>query len=474
MPERHRAEVPGVTPGAVVRSGLCIGCGSCVAQGNPAAADAGTGDAQPHMALDRYGELKPRGTPLWLRQGPPAFSRTCPFSPEAADESRLAGALFADAPLPDGPMGRVGRMRAAYVGHAAEPGFRERGSSGGMVSWTAAELLRTGMVDAVAHVATADDGRLFRYRLSRTPDELAAGAKSRYYPVEMSEVLQETRRTPGRYAVVGVPCFIKAVQLLRQEDPVLRERIVATLGLFCGHMKSTRLIESFAVQMNVPMAEVQSLDFRLKNPQRPANWYTAHFTLRDGRTVQRDWFHLAEGDWGSGFFQNEACNFCDDVVSETADIAFGDAWLEPYTSDGRGTNVVIVRSAALQALVDRGIEDGRLALSPVDADFVARTQAAGLRQRGEGLAYRLSWHRTGLRPVKRVRADARLPWRRKLVYRTRAAISSGSRRLFALSRAARLPWLYLGWARAALALYHGLAYSRGTLGAWIARIAKQT
>ncbi|WP_280807306.1 Coenzyme F420 hydrogenase/dehydrogenase, beta subunit C-terminal domain [Variovorax boronicumulans] len=195
---------------------------------------------------------------------------------------------------------------------------------------------------------------------------------------------------------------------------------------------------------------------------------------RDGRTVQRDWFHPAEGDWGSGFFQNEACNFCDDVVSETADIAFGDAWLEPYTSDGRGTNVVIVRSAALQALVDRGIEDGRLAPSPVDADFVARTQAAGLRQRREGLAYRLSWHRTGLRPVKRVRADARLPWRRKLVYRTRAAISSGSRRLFALSRAARLPWLYLGWARAALALYHGLAYSRGRLGAWIARIAKHT
>jgi coenzyme F420-reducing hydrogenase beta subunit len=472
MPERRRAAARGLGPGAVARSALCIGCGSCVAQGNAAPADAHTGDAQPRMALDRYGELKPRGTPVWLRQGPPAFSRTCPFSPEAIDESRLADDLFADAPRSDEPIAQVGRLRAAYVGHVAEPGFRERGSSGGMVSWTAAELLRTGMVDAVAHVGTADDGRLFGYRLSRTPDELAAGAKSRYYPVEMSEVLQTIRRMPGRYAVVGVPCFIKAVQLLRREDPVMRERIVATLGLFCGHMKSTRLVESFAGQMNVPMAEVRSLDFRLKNPQRPANWYTAHFALRDGRTVQRDWFHLAEGDWGSGFFQNEACNFCDDVVSETADIAFGDAWLEPYTSDGRGTNVVIVRSAVLEALVSRAIEDGRLALSPVDADFVARTQAAGLRQRREGLAYRLSWHRAGLRPVKRVHADARLAWRRKLVYRARAAISSGSRRLFALSRAARAPWLYLAWARAALALYHGLAYSRGTLGGWIARIAK--
>jgi coenzyme F420-reducing hydrogenase beta subunit len=44
--------------------------------------------------------------------------------------------------------------------------------------------------------------------------------------------------------------------------------------------------------------------------------------------------------WGAGFFQNSACNYCDDVVAETSDIAFGDAWVEPYSSDGRGTNVV--------------------------------------------------------------------------------------------------------------------------------------
>lgn len=470
MPEPGAKAANSAGPHAMVRAGLCIGCGSCVAQGYPE--PSGEHAPSPHMALDRFGELKPHGPPVWLRRGPAAFSRTCPFSPEAADESRLADALFGDAARADG---QIGRFRAAYVGHVAEPGFRERGSSGGMVSWTANELLRTGMVDAVAHVGSAEGGGLFRYRLSRTPDELAAGAKSRYYPVELSEVLQAIRRVPGRYAVVGVPCFVKAVQLLRREDPVMRERIVATLGLFCGHMKSTRLIESFAEQMGVPLADVCNVDFRLKNPQRPANWYTAHFALRDGRTVQRDWFHLAEGDWGSGFFQSEACNFCDDVVSETADIAFGDAWLEPYTSDGRGTNVVIIRSARLHALVAGAVEAGRLALAPVDADFVARTQAAGLRQRREGLGYRLTWHdarRGGVRPVKRVRPDAGIPWRRKLVYRTRAAISTWSRRLFALAKAANAPWFYLGWARAALALYHALAYSRGTLGTWIARLLR--
>ncbi len=453
-------------PAEVVRSGLCIGCGSCVAQSRGEGAVRPRHDV-PRMRLDRHGELQPAGSAAWLRQGPEAFARTCPFSPEARNETELAEALFPAAAQADA---RVGRFESAWVGHAEEGNFRANGSSGGMVSWVASELLRTGRVDAVAHVAPSHDDRFFRYRLSRTPAEIHGGARSRYYPVEMSEVLEAMRAAPGRYAVVGVPCFIKAVQLLRREDPLLRERIAFTLGLFCGHMKSARMVDSFAHQMGVAPAEVREVEYRQKDARRPANWYTASFVLRDGRRVQRDWFHLAEGDWGAGFFQNDACNFCDDVVAETADISFGDAWVEPYSSDGRGTNVVIVRSPLLHAMVSEAVRAQRLALAPVDADFLAETQAAGFRQRREGLAYRLSWRRRGLQPRKRVAPTRALPWRRKLIYRMRAAITRWSRRLFGWARATGTEAIYVRWARGALALYHALAYSRGRLGAWVARL----
>ena len=130
---------------------------------------------------------------------------------------------------------RVGRFEAAWVGHAEEEGFRAQGSSGGMVSWVAAELLARGMVDGVAHVAAADperEGRHFAYRISRSVAEVRQGAKSRYYPIELSGVLDAVREQPGRYAVVGVPCFVKAVHLARAADPLLAERIVFTLGGF--------------------------------------------------------------------------------------------------------------------------------------------------------------------------------------------------------------------------------------------------
>jgi hypothetical protein len=89
-----------------------------------------------------------------------------------------------------------------------------------------------------------------------------------------------------------------------------------------------------------------------------------------------------------------------------------------------------------------------------------------LRQRREGLAYRLSWrHRRGVRPRKRVQPSASsLGFRRKLVYRMRAAITAWSRRLYRVSRRVRLQGLYLHWAWSATALYQAIAYSRGWIG----------
>ena len=318
---------------------------------------------------------------------------------------------------------------------------------------------------------TSGRPRTRRYRLSRTEEDIRAGAKSRYYPVELSEVLRTIRAVPGRYAVVGVPCLIKAVHLLRREDPVLRERVAFTLGLFCGHMKSARFVESLAWQMGVGVTEIHGVEFRRKDPHRPASTYTAQLTLTDGRVVQQDWWHLADGDWGAGFFQHAACNVCDDVVAETADISFGDAWVEPYASDGRGTNVVIVRSPVLEHLVATGIAEGRVQLDPVDSAFVEQTQAAGFRQRREGLAYRLCWRRAGVYPRKRVAPDARtLSARRKLIYRWRSWITAWSHRVFWCARLIRQPRLYIRWARLALTGYHALAYGRGRLGALLTRL----
>jgi coenzyme F420-reducing hydrogenase beta subunit len=450
-----------VSPAEIVRSGLCIGCGSC------AAGRSGAG-----MRWDKNGLLKPDGPGDWLETPSETFGHQCPFSPAAENEDAIAAERFAIASNADA---RIGRFEAAYVGYAVESPFRSQGSSGGLTNWVAAELLRTGAVDGVAHVVPADPGiarRFFEYRISRTINELNAGAKSRYYPIELSGVLREIRATPGRYAIVGVPCFIKAIHLLRRIDPVIRERVTHTLGLFCGHMKSAAMVESFAWQLGAEIEQVRALDYRIKDEGRPANWYRAHLELDDGSTVAKDWWHLADGDWGAGFLQNPACDWCDDVVAETADVSFGDAWVEPYSSDGRGTNVVIVRTKELERMIEQARSEGRIQLEPVDADFIVHTQAAGLRHRRDGLAYRLTWRR-GILPRKRVAPSSDLPLRRKLVYRIRYSIARWSHLMFRLARALHWPALYTSWARAALRLYQSVTWSRGRVGRLLDRLMPQ-
>jgi coenzyme F420-reducing hydrogenase beta subunit len=432
----------------MARAGLCVGCGSCAER----------------MRWDKNGFLKPV-----VAGAPATFAQQCPFSPTAPNEDEIAASRFPEVAAADP---RIGRFESAYVGYAVEDPFRRNGSSGGLTSWVAAELLRSGAVDGIAHVAPTDPatGRHFAYRISRSLDELGSGAKSRYYPVDLSQVLSEIRAIRGRYAVVGIPCFIKAIHLLRGVDPLIRERVTHTLGLFCGHMKSAAMVESFAWQLGTELRRVRALDYRIKDERRPANWYRAHLDLEDGRTAEKDWWHLADGDWGAGFFQNPACDWCDDVVAETADISFGDAWVEPYSSDGRGTNVVVVRSKELKAMIEEARLDGRLSLEPVDAESIVRTQAAGLRHRRDGLAYRLTWRSGRMAPPKRVEPSAALPLRRKLVYRMRHAIARMSHPMLRLARTMRMPALYTSWARAMLRLYQSVTWSQGRLGRVIDRV----
>ena len=426
------------TPELMFKAGLCIGCGAC---GAP-------------VALDPFGEYRPTGPAR------PGFATRCPFSPAAANEDEIAAPLFSKSPKD----GRLGRYRDLLVGYA--PAFRASGSSGGPVSFVLAKLLETGFVDGVAHVAPAADGRLFAYRVSRSLEAIRQGAQSRYYPVELSGVLDVMRRVPGRYAVVGVPCFIKAVRLAMAAEPVLRARIVATIGLVCGHGKSARLAESFAAQLGISAPDLATLSFRVKDPNRPANWYRARATSRDGRVAEGDWWHFAEGDWGAGFFQNRACDFCDDVMAETADLTLGDAWVAPYTEDGRGTNVVLARADWAVRLLADARASGEAVLTPVSPDLVAETQAAGLRHRREGLSWRLARYRGRVPVKKRVAPTAsELPLRRRVIYFMRYLISRQSRVVFAAARTLGQPRLYLLWARPMLRLYQAVAHSRGRLGA---------
>lgn len=394
----------------VVSGGYCVGCGVCVAAAaglkivfNGSRYEVGVANADVAVANNA------------------TFAKVCPFSNQSPDETTHSDKLFGEISYDN----RLGRYRDIYGGYVKTAGYRKGGSSGGMASWILAELLKAGLVDGVIHVKEkVKNEPLFTYEISLSEEAVRAGQKSRYYPIEMSEVLNSIRLMPGRYAIVGVPCFIKAVRSLAEIDEEIRSKIAFTVGLVCGHLKTAYFAKLLAWQAEIPPSDLASIDFRVKVEGSPSSRYAFRATdSRSGENRTRMMSEIIGGDWGLGFFKLKACDFCDDVFAETADIVVGDAWLPRYEKDSEGTNIVVVRNARLSQMIQHGIAAGDLELERLSVEDACASQHSGLMHRREGLSWRLAEaHKlgTGYVPRKRVApGSVEVSRRRARIYRMR-------------------------------------------------------
>lgn len=407
-----------------VARGICIGCGAC--------AVASRGGVTVELGkLGMYSANVDAASPAQLR----AASRVCPFSDESPNEDDLR------APHPGSPAlpqhAALGQYSMVAAGRRTDDGQLTKSSSGGLTSWFTDQLLSRGLVDGVIHVGRAG-GPMFAYEVSESADTTSRTRKSRYYGTTMADVLEAVRTDERTFAIVGVPCFIRAARALCREDAVLARRLKFFVGLVCGHMKSHAYAESLAWQVGIEPRRLGDVDFRVKNPARGAPDYD--FAARaDGDPTYSvaPTNSLVGTSWGHGAFQPEACNFCDDVFAETADVAFGDAWLPEYSADWRGTNVVVSRNTVVDEIMRDGAAGGGILVQPLTPERAAKSQAGGLRHRRQGLAVRLHDDLAGGLSVPRKRVEPRIshvgPNRRALI-RLRRQISEDSHVLFAAAK----------------------------------------
>lgn len=333
---------------------------------------------------------------------------------------------------------RIGYYSSLYAGHVNEGDYRENASSGGMGTWIFKEFFDKNLIDGVIHVKKNPDKSspiMFQYDISRSVDEIKAGAKTKYYPVELSRVLKIVKDTPGKYAVIGIPSFIMALRLLAEQDKVIKERIKFTVGLICGHQKSSKFSEALAWQVGIKPGNLKHIDFRKKLLDKPANNYGVELTgMIDEKevTIVKPTKELLGQNWGQGFFKPVASDFTDDVMNVTADITLGDAWLPEYIKDSKGNNVVVVRDPMIDDLIKDGIKSGMLNLDKVDKETIFRSQKSHYRHTHDELAYRLykkdkvnKW-----RPLTIVQSSNDIPFLRKKVQDLREEISTQSHVLY--------------------------------------------
>jgi coenzyme F420-reducing hydrogenase beta subunit len=400
----------------LVNHDQCIGCGACTV---------GT-ESESKIALNHEGFYGFITNDLTHYD-----QQVCPFLAEKNEDS-IASDLYNELEYKEG-IGFYGKIWAGYVN---EGSFRKQGTSGGMGSWVPAMLIRKKLVDAILHIKSAgfDSHPYYEYAVSCTEESVLEGVQSRYYPAKFDDVINEVLATELKYCFVGLPCHVKAIRLLQDKYPLLKQRIVFVISIVCGHMKSAWWTDMLSWSGGINPKDLSYFQHRTKvdSPSFQIRHYISTAVNKVGFEKVFDTASIPGGKFNSCAFMANACNFCDDIVGETSDIVLGDAWLPRFETDKRGTNLIIVRNKLLEELLESSSLGGLIQLKPITSDDACWAQAGGIRQRREGLAYRLHIRakRRQPNPRKRVQPNGHISVIRKVIYRLRLSVQRRSLTLF--------------------------------------------
>jgi len=324
-------------------TGLCSGCGACVA-------------VCPADAL----RFVPGNTDA------PVNNCYC----KAENDSVPCGACYAACPRVD--LAGQGRMLGSYQEIvAARSVFPvERKQSGGAVTAILVNALDEGLIDAVVTVTRDPWTMKPSSAVITSSDTLIQHAGSRYsWWVPLLASLKEAvvTRKYRRIAVVGVPCVARATQMIRTSDHELlrpyAKAIRLVIGLFCtetfdyaklveGRLQSDRDIEPW---------EIRHLDIKGK----------MDVYLQDERQISIPLADLEES-------VRPGCHVCTDFTALSADVSAGSVG----SPDGYTT--LVIRNDIGKGFVDRAVWQGKLSTGgSVDLGLIERLAAKKAERRAE-------------------------------------------------------------------------------------------
>lgn len=368
---------------SIVKNNLCTGCGVCISEDE---------NKQAKMIWDENGFLVPQ---LGSASTQEKMVMVCPFATQQKNEDELGKLFLKD--NSENYNNKLGYYTNLYAGYAKQ--FRETSSSGGMATYIFKKLLEEKIVDHL-FVVKEKNGE-YSFQFFSDFQDITKISKTRYVPVTMTDLFEKISTIDGKVAVSGVACFVKAIRLKQYYYPELKDKIPFVVGIICGGLKS-KYYTDFLAQSAGCFSEYENAEYRVKNKDSFALDYK--FSCRE----KNNKIHMVEmktlGDmWGTGLFKSNACDFCDDVVTELADISLGDAWINPYDKSGLGNSIIITRSLIADKIIKSGLDEENLTLDILLENTVLQSQQGSFNHRHNGLKFRIKLANTNCTPNKRER-----------------------------------------------------------------------
>jgi len=359
---------------AVVRAGICVGCGACV-------------------AMDSSGRSVMEDT----EAGPvPVMHPDCALPDDVMAVCPARGVHYPElyrlhyGQHPESWL--VGHIEKVRVGYAADPVIRKAGASGGVLTQALLHLLETGRVDAVILARQGvPEPEKARAVIARTREEVIAGAQSVYIPVSMLDSLQKLE--PGkRYAMTCLPEQAAALRVMQQRGLASALQIKYVVGPYTG----TALYPA-AIRCFLRSKGVRDQDAITSLRWRAGEWPGyLEITTGSGKIVRTPKVYY---NFLIPFFVTQTSLQSMDFVNEFADLAVGDAWSPVFERQGGGHSIVVTRTKEMEAIVAEMQDRGLVKLQEEDAGKASDMHGHMLDFKKRGGWLRNQWRRRTGRPA---------------------------------------------------------------------------
>lgn len=331
----------------VISSGMCIGCGAC--------------------------EMADTSVKVSLHPSRLIYEPTSPGSELAASVCPAVSVDYAglqDYLFPGAAVGPFGVVRSVHLSQSTTTERNVKASSGGLIKELLRSLLSSGDIDAVIALDHVD-GIEFAARLVTTPDDVDTLPGSIYHNLKQTPALQLLKDTPGRLAVVAIPCELEGLySWVRTCEPQLRDKIVLTIGLLCGWQYSHHSINAMGEYLGYNPEDIADISYRGGGPvgkltvtTRSGEQFSASRRVDFGYQVAFD-----------RHFNTSRCHVCINHSNFLADLVVGDAWLPSTVFTKTGISLVVCRTEFAETSLKRLVDTGSCVSIQVGEDEIRESQ----------------------------------------------------------------------------------------------------
>lgn len=244
------------------------------------------------------------------------------------------------------PKSILGFYKKLYYGFSNDTKTRAVSASGGLVQEICKFLLDGKFVDEIYTTTHSNHYKKSRGIKLTKAQNLTKISGSIYHGANYSSIIRKIKNTKKRFAFIGLPCQILALQEIKMHNKKILKNNFITIGLFCGGLIKLSGYKYYLKKFYSPemLKKIKNLRYREKPwPGSLRVEFNKKFELKP-RLAGTSRLNIIRYMIAEHFNKNLRCKFCPDQLSDFADISLGDPHFSKYSNNEEGGSFIITRT----------------------------------------------------------------------------------------------------------------------------------